>query len=120
MRLIKAWLTNKNVIICDDALLEMHKFTLPACSTGDLGDSALDVLQNILDKVQFLFSAILWMRPISIRAGHRTRIRLRLYILWPYTVQQRGLTGTVRVPAVSVPYTCRTSVYGHIIQPLRH
>ncbi|KIM91746.1 hypothetical protein PILCRDRAFT_852 [Piloderma croceum F 1598] len=26
----------------------------------------------------------------------------------------------VRVPAVSVPYTCRTSVYGHIIQPLRH
>jgi hypothetical protein len=26
----------------------------------------------------------------------------------------------VRVPAVSVPYTYRTSVYGRIIQPLRH
>jgi hypothetical protein len=70
MRLIKAWLTNKNVIIRDDALFEMHKFILSACNADDLGELALDVLQIIPDKVQFLFSGLLWMRPISI-SKHR-------------------------------------------------
>jgi len=56
MRLIKAWLTNKNVIICQDTLAEMHKFALTANNPDDLRDLALEVLQSIPDKASLNFS----------------------------------------------------------------
>ena len=58
MRLIKAWLTNKNVIICQDTLAEMHKFALTANNPDDLRDLALEVLKTIPDKVQFILQVV--------------------------------------------------------------
>ena len=54
MHLIKMWLTNQNVIIANDVLAEMQVFTDGVIDSDLLSDLALEVLECIPDKVQFL------------------------------------------------------------------
>jgi hypothetical protein len=54
MHLIKMWLTNQNVIIANDVLSEMHIFADGVIGSDLLSDLALEVLECIPDKVQFL------------------------------------------------------------------
>jgi hypothetical protein len=58
MRLIKGWLANKNVIICNSTLLEMHKFAVTADSPDDLKELAAEVVQAIPNKARFISPVI--------------------------------------------------------------
>lgn len=54
MRLVKSWLTNKNVIICNSTLSEIHNFALTVNSPGNVQEVATEVVQLIPDKVRCL------------------------------------------------------------------
>ena len=53
IRLIKNWLTNRNVIIADDVLSEIRTFVNAVNSSTALRELALEVLQYIPDQVRF-------------------------------------------------------------------
>jgi len=52
MRLIKCWLTNKNIIICNGTLSEIHKFVVTANSPENV---ATEIVQLIPDKALLNF-----------------------------------------------------------------
>jgi Mg2+/citrate symporter len=54
MRLIKMWLTTRNVIITNDVLAEMQIFAGSVDGSNVLRELALEVLQLIPNKVPFL------------------------------------------------------------------
>jgi hypothetical protein len=54
MRLIKSWLTNHNVIIANDVLVEMQIFADAVDGSNALKELALEVLQCIPEKVRCL------------------------------------------------------------------
>lgn len=64
LRLIHSWLTNQNAIIPNDVLAEMQDFADAVSGSDALEELAVEVLQRIPDKVQFLLLVIV---PISIR-----------------------------------------------------
>jgi len=53
MSLLKGWLTNKNVVICNDTLSDIHKFAVTAHSPVDVQKLAAEVVQAIPDKARF-------------------------------------------------------------------
>jgi len=55
MRLVKSWLTNKNVIICNSTLSEIHNFALTVNSPGNVQEVATEVVQLIPDKASLNF-----------------------------------------------------------------
>lgn len=58
MRLIKCWLTTRNVIIANDVLVEIEIFANSVHKSDTLRDLAVDVLQYIADKVPFILLII--------------------------------------------------------------
>ena len=58
MCLIKCWLTNKNVIICNGTLSEIHKFAVTANGPENVKAVASEVVQLIPDKVQGLLQVV--------------------------------------------------------------
>ena len=52
MRLIKCWLTNENVIICNSTLSEIHKFAVTANRPENVTTVTTEIVQLIPDKVQ--------------------------------------------------------------------
>ena len=57
MRLIKCWLTNKNIIICNGTLSEIHKFAVTANGPENVR-VATEVMQLIPDKVRCLLQVV--------------------------------------------------------------
>jgi hypothetical protein len=58
MRLIKCWLTNKNIIICNGTLSEIHEFAVTANSPENERVVTTEVVQLIPDKVQCLLQVV--------------------------------------------------------------
>lgn len=68
MHLIRHWLTNQNVIVGNDVLAEMQTFADAVNSPHSLRELALEVLQLIPDKVQFLLLLIVGA-PLTVIIG---------------------------------------------------
>jgi hypothetical protein len=54
MHLVKSWLTNKNVIICNSTLSEINNFALTVNGPGNVQEVATEVVHLIPDKVRGL------------------------------------------------------------------